>query len=122
MDVLLIELVLWGGLLFLFWALKDGLGRVESDMESLGLFNTPQPARAMARARCVRPEKVAEPIGSYKDAAIYRYAYIDGRRYQFDRISPVVANEVLDEQERCMEPGLVYVRCDNGNNSPTAET
>jgi hypothetical protein len=118
MDVLLIELVLWGGLLFLFWALKDGLGRVESDMESLGLFNT-QPAQAMARARCVRPDKVAEPIGSYKDAPIYRYAYIDGRRYQFDRVTPAIANEVLKEEERCTEPGLVYVWCDNGNNSST---
>lgn len=116
MDVLLIELILWAGLLFLFWALKDGLGRVESDMESLGLFS-PQPAKATMRARYVRPEKVAEPIGSYKDEPIYRYAYIDGRRYQFDRVSPAVANEILNEEERCMEPGLVYVRCDNGAGS-----
>jgi hypothetical protein len=121
MEVLLIELVLWGGLLFLFWALKDGLGRVESDMEALGLFNGSQPARAAMRSRFVRPEKVAEPIGRYKDAPIYRYAYIDGLRYQFDRVTPAVANEVLNEKERCTEPGLVYVRCENGAGSSSAD-
>jgi hypothetical protein len=113
MDVLLIELVLWGGLLFLFWALKDGLGRVESDMESLGLFNGAQAAKAV-RSRFVRPEKVTEPIGRYQDEPIYRYAYIEGRRYQFDRVAPAAAKEILNEEERCMEPGLVYVRCEGG--------
>lgn len=113
MDVLLIELILWAGLLFLFWALKDGLGRVESDMEAFGLLS--QPAKAAAGARLVRPEKVVEPIGRYKDEPIYRYAYIDGRRYQFDRVSPAIATEVLNEEERCIDPGLVYVRCENGS-------
>jgi hypothetical protein len=121
MDVLLIELVLWGGLLFLFWALKDGLGRVESDMEALGLFNGPQLAKAAMRSRFVRPEKMVEPIGRYKDEPIYRYAYIDGRRYQFDRVAPSGANEVLDEEERCMEPGLVYVRCESGAGISSAD-
>ncbi|MEN3365612.1 MAG: hypothetical protein V7606_2886 [Burkholderiales bacterium] len=112
MDVLLIELLLWCGLLFLFWALKDGLGQVESEMESFGLLGSPQVAGAAGRARYVHPEKLTEPIGSYKDAPIYRYATIDGRRYQFDRVTPAIASEVLNEEERCMEPGLVYVRCD----------
>jgi hypothetical protein len=112
MDVLLLELILWAGLLFLFWALKDGLGKVESDMESLGLL-TPQ--AATARARYVRPEKVTEPIGSYQNEPIYRYAYIEGRRYQFDRAA--IPNEVFKEEERCMAPGLVYVRCDNNSGS-----
>jgi hypothetical protein len=120
MDVWLIELVLWAGLLFLFWALKDGLGRVESDMESLGLFNTPRAAKAVIGAQIVHPDKLAEPIGSYKDEPIYRYAYFNGTRYQFDRVSPTIATEVLNEEERCINPGLVYVRCEHGNAGSTS--
>lgn len=114
MDVLLIELLLWAGLLFLFWALKDGLGKVESDMESLGLLS-PQGARAAGGSGYARPEKLTEPIGRYQDEPIYRYACIEGRQYQFDRAA--VPNEVFNEEERCMAPGLVYVRCDNNSGS-----
>jgi hypothetical protein len=114
MEVLLIELVLWGGLLFFFWALKDGLGRVESDMESLGLLNTPHKyADAKKRFGYVHPDKVAELIGSYGDAPIYRYAYVDGQCFQFDHARPVNAGWLLKDGELCLEPGLVYVRCDN---------
>ena len=36
MNVMLIELLLWVCLLLFFWAMKDGLNNIESDIESLG--------------------------------------------------------------------------------------
>jgi hypothetical protein len=112
MDLLLIELVLWGGLFFLFWALKDGLGRVESDLESMGLFNRPQHGRDTAgQARYVAPEKLTELIGSYGDTPIFRYAVIEGKEYQFDHVQPADLRGELQANERCIAPGLVYVRC-----------
>lgn len=116
MDLLLIELVLWAGLLFFFWALKDGLGRVESDLESMGLLRGGH-GRAANSLRYARPEKVMEPIGSYKDAPIYRYAFVNGKRYQFDRVLPPDGNKLLKEEEFCLEPGLVYIWCDDQTSS-----
>jgi hypothetical protein len=111
MDLLMIEVVLWVGLLFLFWALKDGLGRVESDLESLGLLNSSRRAGEAIR-HYAQPDQLLEPIGSYKDEPIYRYAYINGLRYQFDRVRPAETAGTLNEEERYLQPGLVYVRCD----------
>lgn len=112
MDLVLIELVCWGGLLFFFWALKDGLGKVESDIESYGLF---QNARALSlaqqRSRYYRPDSVREPIGTYGGELIYRYVVISGRTYQFDRVSPPESQGLLGSDERCVAPGLVYLEC-----------
>lgn len=113
MDFLLIELVLWGGLLFLFWALKDGLGRVESDIESLSLFDDARSRMKTAPQKSVsKPEHLAEPIGVYGSTTIYRYAVIDGERYQFDYAWPIDDLNSLRPDQRCIHPGLVYVRCD----------
>jgi hypothetical protein len=110
MDLILIELVLWGGLLFFFWALKDGLGSVESEIESAGLLN----ARGLASEAAVREvfaqaENLREPIGSYDGAQIHRYAVIDGQSYQFDRICPNPKEMRFESEERCLAPGLVYI-------------
>lgn len=113
MDFMLIELVLWIGLLFFFWALKEGLGRVESDIESLGLVtNGRRSLRRVRKQQFYRPERMAEPIGTYRDAQIYRYAVIEGRTYQFDRICPVESDMILEPEERYVAPGLVYQECD----------
>lgn len=109
MDLVLIELILWIGLLFFFWALKEGLSGVESDIESLGLANGrmhPRPG-----TQYYRPERVEEPIGSYRDKPIYRYIVISGRTYQFDRVCPQGCSMTVDADERCIEPGLVYQEC-----------
>lgn len=109
MDLVLIELVLWIGLLFFFWALKEGLGHVESDIESLGMLpNARHSFHRSNQTQFDRPERVAELIGSYRDAHIYRYAVIQGRVYQFDRVCPPESGMALDEEERCVAPGLVY--------------
>jgi hypothetical protein len=106
-EIILIELLLWAGLIFFFWALKDGLNHVESELESQGLgagINaTPASASNFDRA-----EKVSEPIGRYCDAPIYRYAVIGGKNYQFVHILPSGLLSTLDAGERCLAPGLVY--------------
>lgn len=112
MDLVLIELVLWVGLLFFFWALKEGLGQVESDIESLGLLqNGRQTVVRGGRAHFERPERVVEPIGSYRDAQIYRYAVIRGQWYQFDRVCPPDISMALGAEESYVEPGLIYQAC-----------
>jgi hypothetical protein len=114
MDLVLIELVLWIGLLFFFWALKEGLSHVETDIEALGLAtNTRRRAQGRGKLQFYRPERVADPIGSYRDTQIYRYAVIQGRTYQFDRICPADSGMLLDPEERCVAPGLVYQECPN---------
>lgn len=110
MDVLLLELVCWAGLIFFFWALKEGLGQVESDIESLSLVPNAR-HEASGRIRYDRPEQVEEPIGTYRDAQIYRYAVIHGRTYQFDRICPPDSGMKLEPDERCVAPGMVYQEC-----------
>lgn len=111
MDLVLLELVCWAGLLFFFWALKDGLGNIETDIESLGFAANAKQGVPGDRIRFERPERVEEPIGSYRDAQIYRYAVIHGRTYQFDRVCPPDSNIRLDADERCVAPGLVYQEC-----------
>ncbi|RJG06186.1 hypothetical protein D3870_09350 [Noviherbaspirillum cavernae] len=113
MDILLIELILWGGLLLLFWCLKDGLGKVESEIESLGILkNQHHPTESMHRMRFSVPDEVTDVIGTYRDEAIYRHVLVDGNRYVFDRVQIAEQSMALGENERCIAPGLVYVRCD----------
>ena len=109
MDLVLIELVLWIGLLFFFWALKEGLGHVESDIESLRMLpNARHSFNRSGQTQFARPERVAEMIGTYHDAHIYRYAVIQGRVYQFDRVCPPESEMALGEEECWVAPGLVY--------------
>lgn len=116
MNVMLIELLLWGCLLLFFWALKDGLSNVESDIESMGLLRRTPPEQAGLRYS--RPQTVAEPIGSYRDEPIYRYAVIEGRAYQFDRICVGDNAATLNDDERCIPPGLVYLECSDQGRLP----
>lgn len=112
MDLFIIEIVCWGGLLFFFWALKDGLSRVESDIESIGIMPTKKFALRNGPVQFCKAEQSNEPIGSYRDEPIYRYVMIDGRTYQFDRVFPPGAAGGLSDGERCVAPGLVYLECD----------
>lgn len=111
MDLVLLELILWVGLLFFFWALKDGLGRVESEIESLGVTAGRQAYVAGTNTSAWRPEKVAERIGTYRDMPIFRYVMIKDQTYQFDRVCPPECREDVDQDERYVAPGLVYQQC-----------
>jgi hypothetical protein len=108
MDMLLIEIILWGGLLFLFWAMKDGLGKVETDIEPWALSKDSPNRMPLSFAI---PDAVSEVIGSYQDAAIYRYITIQRQRYVFDHIQLAAEKNFLPENKRCVAPGLIYVQC-----------
>jgi len=111
MDFALIELILWAGLIFFFWALKDILGRVESDINEIAAHKHRRTSRLALPFAYARPEKMLDPIGSYKGQQIYRYAIINGKNYQFDHILPSGYPVDAVEGECCIAPGLVYVAC-----------
>jgi hypothetical protein len=111
MDFVIIELLLWAGLIFFFWVLKDNLGRMESDIDTIELFNQHKIAASSRNMPYARPDKVIDPIGSYQDAQIYRYAIINGKNYQFDHVFPSGKPALLQERQRCLAPGLVYTEC-----------
>ena len=120
MDLLIIELVCWGGLLFFFWALKDGLGKVENDIESFGILSGASKVRSTQPGiQYFQPEHAREQIGSYRGQPIYQYVVIDGRTYQFDRVFPPESPGFLSEEERCVAPGLVYLAAERSS-SPFA--
>lgn len=113
MELMLIEIVLWAGLLFFIWALKDGLGRVENDIESLGLLSkSKNGGMRTGPIRYYRPDKVSEVIGSYLGVNIHRYATIDGRQYEFSHVCPPGYDGFIAFDERCIAPGLVYKECE----------
>jgi hypothetical protein len=109
MELILIELFLWAGLIFFFWALKDGLSHVETDIDDLGLFSGKSEFMSARPVQFVHPEQVLDPIGRYQDTLIYQYVVIDGRHYRFDRVCPVGTSVSAQEHERYVSPGLVYV-------------
>jgi hypothetical protein len=111
MDIVLIELLLWAGLIFFFWALKDGLTSVESDLEALGI-NAYSHQTSLRHFRYDRPERVSEAIGTYQGAQIYHYATFAGENYEYDHIFTAENAIALEVGQRCLEPGLVYVRCE----------
>lgn len=109
MEIILIELLLWAGLIFFFWALRDGLNHVESEMEAQGQGNG-LISVTMSVFSFDKAETVSEQIGRYRDAPIYRYAVISGKNYQFAHILLYESFSALQAEERCLAPGLVYSR------------
>lgn len=109
MDTLFLQVILWFGMLFLVWMMKDGLGKVETTIEnSAGSHPSafdPAPAISFSRA-----DKVMDPIGNFQGQQIFRYARIDGKHYEFDHIC-VNAHASLLKHQRCLAPGLVYTEC-----------
>ncbi len=109
MEVIFIELILWAALIFFIWALKDNLGRVETDIEDLGMLRMDTRAPPPKRSGYQCADKVLDPIGRYCDAPIYQYALIGDQCYRFDHVSPDGAMTIVNEDECCLAPGLVYV-------------
>ncbi|MET0963216.1 MAG: hypothetical protein ABWY05_10435 [Noviherbaspirillum sp.] len=106
MDIVLIELVLWAGLVFFLWVLKDTLGNIESELDRAA---TRAAGAASSRRQGVsRPERLFEPIGSYGETTIFRFAVIDGETYEFDCVSSQGPDTVLAPHQRYIAPGLVY--------------
>lgn len=117
MEIILIELLLWAGLIFFFWALKDGLSNVESDIEAFGI-HAPLPP-SPRNLHFDHPERVSEAIGSYQGEQIYHYATFCGEQFQYDHIVPAESDITLEEGQRCLEPGLIYVRCEDRAGEPS---
>ena len=113
MDLIAIELLLWAALIFFFWVMKDGLGNVEDDIEALGFNAQRRRLAQMKRFSYDRPERVMEAIGNYMGAQIYRYVVIAGENYQFDHVAPKEGIVNPEDGQRCLEPGLIYIRCDD---------
>lgn len=104
MDIVLIELVLWAGLIFFLWVLKDTLGKFESDIDRAA----PNKAEVVRQPRGAHPDRLYDPIGSYGGTTIFRYAEIDGERYEFDYASSEGPGLGLRVDQRYIAPGLVY--------------
>ena len=104
MDIVLIELVLWAGLIFFLWVLKDTLGNFESEIDR----GTAHKAGTSRKPGTANPERLYEPIGSYGGVTIFRYAVIDGERYEFEFASGGGPDISLAANQRYIAPGLVY--------------
>ena len=104
MDIVLIELVLWAGLIFFLWVLKDTLGKFESDIDRVAANKS----EAASRPGLVQPDRLYEPIGSYGGTTIFRFAVIDGKQYEFDYASSEGPGLNLSPDQRFIAPGLVY--------------
>jgi len=108
-EIFLIELLLWAGLVFFFWALRDGLDHVESELDAQRRSQE-SVSFTISVINFDRAEEVREPMGRYRDAPIYRFAIIHGKNYQFAHILPDESLSLLQAEERCLAPGLVYTR------------
>lgn len=114
MELIVIELFLWAGLIFFFWALKDNLGTIESDIEDLALLGRRENRCSTQSATFARPDKVLDAIGCYRDEPIYQFAVIDGKLYRFDHICPSRHTMCGEQGERrYLAPGLAYVPVEN---------
>lgn len=110
METIVIELLLWAGLLIFFWAMRDGLGDVESALDDPDLGTH---AHEGEGCQFDQPDTLLDAIGSYLDRPIYRYAVIGGKYYQFIHILTGDAIAAHDERERFLAPGLVYAPCND---------
>jgi hypothetical protein len=110
MDAVMIELLLWAGLILFLWMLKDTMGKLESDIEHSGR-TVPLSGKIGRIPRQSQAEKLLDPIGRYRDMPIYRYAVIDGRTYEFSHVCAGCSGAPIDSGMRCIEPGLMYLEC-----------
>lgn len=105
MEIFFIELILWVGLAFLFWMLKDNLDGVEVEVDAKFAKRY---SEANIPVHFDQPEQLTEPIGTYQDLPIYRRARIEGREYEFSYVFPAGNHVALGAGERYVNPGLVY--------------
>jgi hypothetical protein len=108
MEIFFIELILWAGLAFLFWMLKDNLDGVETQVDA---EFAKRYSDATIPVHFDQPEQLSEPIGTYQDLPIYRHARIEGREYEFSYVFPRENHVALRAGERYLNPGLVYSPC-----------
>jgi len=106
MGFVIFELLLWAGLIYLFWSMRDKLVQMETELQQAQIKNS-RPGMPVFS----RPDKLFEQIGTFLDQPIYRYAEIQGKRYQFDFAYADQTELVLQDWQRYIPPGLVYREC-----------
>lgn len=105
MEILIIEMLLWVGFVFLLWAMRESLIRIEEDIASRAA------AAAAPAPRPSQPQSLTDPIGLYQGQTIHGFAVIDGRHYRFDHVCPIQHSDGLPGDARWVAPGLVYIEC-----------
>jgi hypothetical protein len=109
-DASLVVFLLCLGWLAMLWILKAGLDHVESTLAA-DEVSSRQISGATEAPQYARPDicHEHEVVGWYLGTPIDRDISIDGVAYCFDHIQPQAAVPVAQD-ERCVAPGLVYVR------------
>ena len=110
MDIVLLELVLWAGLICFLWVMKDSLGKIESELERTAAQKAA--GRDLHGKDTGQADRLYDPIGRLGDATIYRIAVIDGQTYEFDHVA-TSRDASLPANQRWLPPGLVYSRSDD---------
>ena len=110
MEIVLIELIFWAGLVFFFWMLRDDLNNQKIELETQKR-NADWRIANILLSHFDRADTLSELIGRYLDKPIYRSAVINGTPYKFKHILPQGSFSIMNAEECCLEPGLVYGRC-----------
>lgn len=110
MDIVLLELVLWAGLICFLWVMKDSLGKIESELERTAAQKAA--GQDFRGKDTPHADRLSDPIGRLGDATIYRFAIIDGQAYEFDYVASS-KDAPLATHQRWLPPGLVYTRRDD---------
>jgi hypothetical protein len=107
-DASLFFFLLCLGWLAMLWILKAGLDHVESTL-AVDETSSRRVSGVAESPAYAWPDICRVEIGSYLGAPIYRDISIDGVVYCFDHIQHEAAAPLAPD-ERCVAPGLVYVR------------
>jgi hypothetical protein len=101
MAVLTCVVILLALLLPLHWAV----------IRELGFWESPEYFRrfGVIVRRAEALDEMAEVIGSYRGAVIYRTVTFKGMAYEFSGVVPTGYEKRVDENELYIEPGLLYV-------------
>jgi len=116
MDIVLLELVLWAGLICFLWVMKDSLGKIESELERTAAQKAA--GRGLRSEDTVHVDRLYDPIGRLGDTTIYRFAIIDDQNYEFDYVA-AGKDLRLAANQRCLPPGLVYTLREDTNAANT---
>ena len=103
--------LLWCGFIVLLAAIFSGMSNIElaeeTDNWASAPARSPDPSDEPSFDA---PQACTEAIGRYMDAPIFASIFIDNAEYVFDHVLPPRAAWSPAAGERCVAPGIVYVR------------
>lgn len=116
MNIVLLEILLWAGLLYFFWSLRENLGKIEEIIDDPARQQAAKLAKNQALDPYCKADQLVEPIAAYMGHTIHQYAFSGGRRYRFDCI--LSRDEMLPPhavtsgvRSLILAPGLLYMEC-----------